>query len=317
MAVNLLVSFAYCATQDVSQLRASMPCGRIMLDSGAFTASTSGRPVNLDDYARFLDTWPDVFDHSVTLDVIGDPAATKRNTFKLHGMGHNVMPVFTRGEKVAEFDAMVRDSGYVCVGGGVGMSKTFGVPRMAMLQRRAEDMGGGIHALGISGHVALAKIRPYSCDSSRVSIAFKLGYLLVYTRTKRVVVVPITGLQKHARPHWSALRDQGIDLAPILRAGRMPTMEDEPARSNLAQAMSVTFLCMDEDTAAWGVPVPTGVDDTPGCHLYSAAGNDMGIAVSHLDTLAHDDAWTVPLWTAYRHKHARQCRVKLHEETPA
>ena len=84
MAVNLLLSFAYHADTDLRTIRTRLRCGQLMIDSGAFTAYTSGRRIRVYDYARYLTRWAGVWDHAITLDRIGDPANTRRNTRMLH-----------------------------------------------------------------------------------------------------------------------------------------------------------------------------------------------------------------------------------------
>lgn len=312
MAVNLLLSFAFYAKEDLDRYRKAMPCGRVMVDSGAYTAASIGKVIRREEYAEFLDRWSSVIDHAVTLDVIGDPEATARNTKWLHDRGYPVLPVFTRGHRSADFDAMVRDTGYVCVGGGVGMPHAVIVKRLSSLQRRAEDLGGGIHALGVGNIDGLRKIRPYSADSSNASGAFKFGYLLAYTNNRRqIVLFPMSDrakFRKKVRPHLVPLKEMGVDLGPLIRTGRMPSSEGR-ARYKLMQALSVAYLCADEDTQEFGVPVPTGVQDTPGTHLYSAVpAPNLAEPVADLDGLAHDASWSVPMWERYRARHEAQCR---------
>jgi hypothetical protein len=117
VAVNLLLSYAFHSATKLSDVRRDLVCGRLMIDSGAFTAWTKGYKIDVDEYAEFLERWRGCWDHAITLDVIGDGKASARNTRKLHERGLPVMPVFTRGDTLADFDAMVAEVGYVCVGG--------------------------------------------------------------------------------------------------------------------------------------------------------------------------------------------------------
>lgn len=302
----MLLSFAFFAREDLGKYRAAMPCGRLLLDSGAFTAASIGKTIHLRQYAEFLERWGSSIDHAVTLDVIGDPVATARNTKWLHDRGHNVMPVFTRGGRTAEFDAMVRDSGYVCVGGGVGMPQDVIVRRLWALQRRAEELGGGIHALGVGNMPALRKIRPYSADASNVSSAFRYGTVITYDG-RAFRTFPLSD-RTRLRAHHTLLKAQGIEVAALAATGRQPT---GTARDRLMQGMSMAYAAADEDTSGWGVPVPHSITDTPGTHLYSAVtGNHLAAPVAALDTLVHSRGWTVPLWSRYRTTHTRQCRAK-------
>lgn len=305
MAVNMLLSFAFYAKDDMGKYRSLMPCGRLMIDSGAFTAATVGQVIDRAEYAEFLTTWGRVIDHAVTLDVIGDPAATRRNTRWFHQRGIPVMPVFTRGDKPKDFDAMVRDSGYVCVGGGVGMAQDLLVRRLWALQRRAEELGGGIHALGVGNLNALRKIRPYSADASNVSSTFRFGNVVAYDG-RRLRVFQHNDTAK-LRTFHHVLKSQGISTTELVRTGRHP---NGAARGVLMRGMSVAYACADEDTTRFNVPVPHSVEDTPGTHMYSAiTGSHLAPSVAELDSLIHDGTWSVPMWERYRAHHAQQCRA--------
>lgn len=301
----MLLSFAFFSTADIGALRKQMPCGRLMIDSGAFTALSTGRPIQLDDYARFLETWRGSWDQAVTLDVIGDPVATMRNTRKLHDRGINVMPVFTRGGTVEEFDSMVKEFGYVCVGGGVGMPKPLVIDRLSALQHRAEQNGGGIHALGVGNMNGVRQIRPFSCDASNISSSFVWGRMICYDgRRFHSVRLVETKLMRKLLIHF---RDQGLEMAEMAAARRQPKGQ---GRVTLMQGMSVGYACADEDTVGFKVPVPHGINDTVGTHMYSAVtGGFLAPALAELDAMMHSETWTVPLWDRYRDRHRAQCRA--------
>lgn len=308
MAVNMLVSYAFFAKDDLGALRAAMPCGRLLLDSGAFTAASTGKPIKLEAYAEFLKTWRSAYDHAVTLDVIGDPVGTRRNTRWLHGQGLNVMPVFTRGDTVADFDAMVRDSGYVCIGGGVGMPQDVLVPRLRGLQLRAEELGGGIHALGVGNLEGLRKIRPYSADASNISSAFRFGTVIAYDgRRLHMAKANDRAKLKRLLPLFKA-QGLGPQVTELVRTGRQPN--GAAGRGPLMRGMSMAYCAADEDTVRFQVPVPKYVHDTPGTHMYSAVtGSHLAPTTARLDTELHTGSFTPALWQRYVDRHAAQCRA--------
>lgn len=307
MAVNMLVSYAFFAKEDLGAFRRAMPCGRLLLDSGAFTAASTGKPIRLAEYADFLATWRGAYDHAITLDVIGDPVASARNTKHLHDRGLPVLPVFTRGGKPAEFDAMVRDVGYVCVGGGVGMPTALLVQRLRALQVRAEELGGGIHALGVGNLAGLRKIRPYSADASNVSSAFRFGTVIAYDG-RNLRIFQHTDRTK-LRQHFTEFKAQrlGPQITDLLRTGRQPA---GAAREALLRGFTIAYAAADEDTVRFGVPVPHGTTDSPGTHMYAAmTGMHLARPVAQLDGLLHAGEWTAPLWERYRTRHEAQCRA--------
>lgn len=336
MAVNLLLSYAFHADTDLAAVRGDLVCGRLMIDSGAFTAWSKGRAIGLSDYAGYLQRWSTCWDHAVTLDVIGDPAASRVNTRRLHDMGLAVMPVFTRTDTLAEFDAMVRDTGYVCVGGLVGLPVAAQRARAGMLQRRALDAGGGIHALGIGSMSSLRVIRPYSADASSVSGAFRFGTIVYFDgRELRCVSVTNTARLTRDRAHIQA---HGIDLGLLARTGRMPNRENQ-GRQKLMQAMSLAYAAADEYLKRTGpVPAPRTVvgegtnlyssvigqggskqDDVyttakvdrslHGSHLYNSVTPGFGIEpASGLDRSLHEGHHVPNIWRVHGRDH--QCRAR-------
>ena len=302
MAVNLLLSFAYAADADLAQLRADLTCGEIMLDSGAFTAHTTGKTIRLDDYAAYLQRWSGCWDHAVTLDVVGDPAATARNTRRLHERGLPVMPVFTRGQALIELDAMVRDHGYVCVGGLVGMQRSDRAglrARVQILQRRAQDMGGGIHALGVGSTPNLRATRPYSADSSAISQVFRFGRV-AYWDGRNVVSVKIDDRDR-LRKDFHHIRAQGIDLADLATNGQ----RGRPLR--MYRQMALSYVIADEAVQRFKVPAPRPELRT-GTVLYNSVLTlDEAAALADLGRHLHSP--DAPLiWQ--RHARAHTCQRK-------
>ena len=305
MSVNILLSYAYYSKEDLAAVRRRLVCGRLLIDSGAFTAHTTGKPIQLKEYAEYLDTWRGSWDHAVTLDVIGDPVASKRQTRKLHAMGLPVMPVFTRGDSIEEFDAMVKDVGYVCVGGLVGLPPALVEKRTALLQRRAEEHGGGIHALGVGALPALRRAKPYSADASNISGAFRFGSVVCFTG-KQVVSISIRD-RKKMLANLDHLRAHGIDVSPLITSGRLPNFAG--GRQPLMRAMSLAYAAADEYLkAANNVPAPTTVNDTPGTHLYSSiVGGFLLEPASELDRELHE-GFNPRIWAQYGQNHQHHPR---------
>jgi len=347
VAVNLLCSYAFHESTDIAKVRRDLVCGRMLIDSGAFTAFTTGRIITLNEYAEFLERWRGCWDHAMTLDVIGDPVRTAAQTRKLHMRGLPVMPVFTKGGTLQEFDAMVKDVGYVAVGGTVGLPLKHQLSRVRMLQRRAQDLGGGIHALGVGSMTALRAARPYSADASSVSGAFRFG-TVVYFDGKEIRNTPISDHAKLTRSR-DDLRAHGVDLASLVRTRRMP--DQMTGRRELMQAMSLAYAVADEVLKA-SVPVPAPVKlvehsgggagphvyssvarsadgywvgqlDTElhnaGPHLYNsvAAGQWLPDAVSATDAELHTGPEVPRVWRIYGRDHHRWCRAQVPEGVPA
>lgn len=293
MTANVLVSYGVQPGCNLAEVRAALRCGRLMVDSGAFSAHSSGKAIAVPGYAAHLERWRGYWHHAITLDVIGDPAASARNTRALHERGLPVMPVFTLGGRLAEFDAMVADSRYVAVGGNVGASKAAVRDRAAMLQRRALAAGGGIHLLGVGSMASLRAVRPYSADTSSCSSMFRFGNLLYFDGAElRQVNLQHREKLAAARDHITA---QGVAMAPLLRARRMPGGE---ARQALNVGLSWAYVCADEVLRRAAVPPPA--PGPPGTLLYLACANDGDLAAATtLAGAAHGDGAAPRAWTRW------------------
>lgn len=66
----------------------------IMLDSGAYSAYTSGKQVNLDDYCAYIEANKDAITDYVSLDILGDSAASLEVWQEMRRRGFDPIPVF-------------------------------------------------------------------------------------------------------------------------------------------------------------------------------------------------------------------------------
>lgn len=153
----------------------------LMVDSGAFSSMSTGAPINLDEYCRFLSSIDDLQPfYSVQLDVIGDPKKTLENYKIMQSRGvPNLLPVFTRGSPYEWLDDLYQESDYVLAGGLV-------IPDVTVKYKFAEAIvkkaaGRRLHLLGFDSSKHLKKLRPYSADSSGITTpAARYGVCSVY-----------------------------------------------------------------------------------------------------------------------------------------
>jgi len=305
VSFNLLLSYALVAGVDLRRIRASMPCGRLMIDSGAFSVHKRNQgklnqpiSVSLDDYASYLEEWSGCWDYAITLDVIGDPAASRQNTRRLHERGLPVLPVFTRGDKLADLRAMLNDTRYVCAGGLVGMNDKYRIPRLQVIQRHALEFGGGVHALGIGSLPALRATRPYSADTSRFLMGYGFHTVQVFDG-RDLHSVDILDQGKMLR-YRDLLVSHGFGVTAHLTDRRMPE-GNKPGlpRWINSQALGVAAACADEYLKQT-YPVPMGAD--PGLHFYAVAIRTDAYAIASTDSLIHSDE-APPVWQKYRRHH--------------
>ena len=122
---SVLVSYAYFKRFQKAREKTPLYYRDWVLDSGAYTAHTSGKPVELAAYLMFCKHWiardprlTEVF----SLDVIGDWKASDANTRKLWAAGIQAIPTFHYGEPFDVLRGLARDYPKIAIGGAVKVS---------------------------------------------------------------------------------------------------------------------------------------------------------------------------------------------------
>lgn len=87
----------------------------IFIDSGAFTAFTSGKKINHKEYIRFIKE--NNIKKYASLDVIGDAEGSKRNYLFELKQGLNPIPAFHYGEKIDYLQFYLDNASYIALGG--------------------------------------------------------------------------------------------------------------------------------------------------------------------------------------------------------
>ena len=101
-------------------------CGdKLFLDSGAFSAHTTGVTIRLEDYARYVKEHNDFVDFASVLDAIGDPMETWHNFQRLNALGVPTLPCFHYGEDERWLIHYIENFDFITIGGMVG--KRYGI----------------------------------------------------------------------------------------------------------------------------------------------------------------------------------------------
>jgi hypothetical protein len=137
------------------------------LDSGAYSAFTTGASIDLGIYIDFclerLATDPqctEVF----SLDVIGDWKASLANTERMWAVGVPAIPVYHYGEPVSLLQQYASQSPKVALGGIVGMK---GGAKLAWMEQCfARVYPRRIHGLGVANETALMRLPFHSTDAT-------------------------------------------------------------------------------------------------------------------------------------------------------
>lgn len=149
---------------------------RIIIDSGAFTAFTLGKPITLQDYASWVKDIATEYSTKTTsilfmnLDVIGDQKASLKNQIKLENLGLNITPVFTFGANIEELKDLLNTYEYVALGGLVKRKDVKPWLDKCYRELLAHKSKTGLliktHLLGVCKEDLLQRYPCFSSDSS-------------------------------------------------------------------------------------------------------------------------------------------------------
>jgi len=148
---------------------------RIFLDSGAFTAWSRGKVINIDDYISFIYKYKDTIDVYANLDVIGSPEKTWENQMIMEKAGLLPLPVFhTPFEDVKWLQRYIEQGyDYIALGGMAGgtISKTRIIKHLnSVFPNLLCDQEGlpkvKVHGFGMTALQLVYKYPWYSVDSA-------------------------------------------------------------------------------------------------------------------------------------------------------
>lgn len=184
-----LQTFAYpTAIKPWGKLWQRLPGCICIIDSGAFSADNASFVASPRTYARFIDAFLDVHGpqlretHFMSLDVIGDQAASWANFEFLRRRGKPVMPVLTTGSTEADTERALGadEHPYIAVGGVHDMPR--GDPRIdaifRVVHRHADRTGRfpRVHLLGVAKKAILVRYPAFSSDASTWLRPLRYGY---------------------------------------------------------------------------------------------------------------------------------------------
>lgn len=291
MTFRLLCSFHYFRNADmaalIDQLRADYG-GPVELfaDSGAFSAATLNTTIRLPEYTAWLRDWQPLITTAATLDVIGDPDATARNTTTLEEAGLSVLPTFHVGTPWPVLEALCARHRYLALGGMVPHANT-PAPVMRWLVgafKIAAEHGTVFHGFGQTTQRVTAALPFFSVDSSTWSAAARYGRLSLWDPHTLKIKAVKPREPDNVNRHAGLLRAHGLDPLTIIRPGFAQRAMRDPDTYNAEQHMLTGVSAHAwQRYAAWlqdrhHVPPPPG-RQTTGTLLY--------LADAHVPNLRH------------------------------
>lgn len=217
--INTLVSYHYFKKQDISEFtRNSYRC---IGDSGAFSAMTTGKPIDINDFGLWAKKWQKDLAWVASLDVIGNQTETFNNYNKLKDYyGVDVIPTLHYGAHPSEMDKYANKGvDYIGLGGMVPhKSEPQKLLRWTLsMFKYARDNHPNMrfHGWGITHKDLLTQLPWYSVDSTGWAYSFMLGRHTLWIPTEGKFVRFSTD-GKEAYKYGDQIREHyGVEPADI------------------------------------------------------------------------------------------------------
>jgi hypothetical protein len=166
--MNVLLSYHYFKDPDLIKKLSGLGLN-LLIDSGAFSAFTLGKEIDVDEYADYLKEIEPYVDGYFNLDVIGSPQGSANNHKRLQSLGLRPIPVWQGHDKeMRGIRDFIDGEDYVALGSLVGMrgvkkTKLYNEKRIHRFMQAVGDRK--VHLLGYTKRKGIRTFKPYSCDS--------------------------------------------------------------------------------------------------------------------------------------------------------
>ena len=174
--LNILLSYYYIRDGHLNLMRDTTDFVDYAIDSGAYSAFSSGKAISMDEYQTFLTKLGFNPFGYFALDVIGDEKATMVNYRKMRADGFKPIPIFTRGSDPSLVDELFADTDFIGYGGisaRKGNSRTITYGYVKKLMSLAK--GRKVHWLGFAILNYIKYFKPFSFDSTSWSAGLQYG----------------------------------------------------------------------------------------------------------------------------------------------
>lgn len=204
---------------------------RILIDSGAFTAYTTGKVITIKEYGEWALNFKKQWESKVkslnffNLDVIGDQKASNVNLHKLEKMGFQPIPIFTYKAEIKELNYYLENYDYIGLGGLVGLTTNDQIKwldycfKHIIKHKKKTGILRKIHLLGVTKQDILIRYPCYSSDSSSWISCLRFGggrtigktKIPKYTESPEALNVTIATLRAEIRK-YKTMQDEVTKL---------------------------------------------------------------------------------------------------------
>lgn len=185
----LLLSYYFYRTRDLlgdlKQIYGdNLP--EIFLDSGAYSAFTSGSEIDIDDYMAYIHQYKDIITNYANLDVIGDWKSGHENQRIMETSGLSPLPVYHQSDPWELLEPMAERYDYIALGGMVGkprnLLRRYLLRSFSLFKRLGYPCK--VHGFGITKWEFVRAFPWTSVDSSTWTQGFRYGTLRIFHNGK-------------------------------------------------------------------------------------------------------------------------------------
>lgn len=289
MTTGILASFFYYGRYDFTRLPPTVP---LILDSGAFSAYTSGATVTADDYGRWLSeryapgaTPPPRF--AFNLDVLADEHASLANWRRLRDHhGHVTTPVLHYGTHPEAIEPYMQEGadrvalGGVATGAGGRQAMAWAAYCLRYLHQHHPSVP--VHGLGVHMRSQLARLPWDTTDSSSFTSAWRYARLALWlppvtNRLGRWVQVDLDGRDVY---RYGATLRRYYGTEPERIHSSTPELREELVRV----ATRIECRAADDWDRTHASPTARFVTTTRDPNGLAAVGDELAVTERYLTT---------------------------------
>jgi len=160
----------------------------LFLDSGAFSAFTQGKVINLDEYIDYIKKNEKYISVYAGLDVISDWKGTRKNIEYMEACGLNPLPTFHFGSPIDELERLIDKYDYIALGGLVPYSKDIIKLKkwldicfnVIIKKNKKRKNNIKVHGFGVSAFWAWQRYPFYSVDATSWLMGGKFRRLIKF-----------------------------------------------------------------------------------------------------------------------------------------
>lgn len=258
--LNVLVAYPFCkpavidALADVHALG-----GRVLIDSGAFSAHNAGVVVTLKGYHTFLRSLPFAPYGYFALDVIGDAERSDANYQRSLDAGFSPWPVYTFGAPEADLERLIHTAPRVGLGGLVAGNRGQMGQLKSYIQWVAQRVPmSKTHVLGVASPGLARAHRPASLDSAYWRSCARFGAVRLNLGTGKTATVM-----------RSTVKKRGLNATQLRALRRHGLTPGQLADDNFWRSVGGRVA---EVGAESYVELAADIEARCGTHLFAAAG---------------------------------------------